>query len=83
MGENVETCIVVRRVDGDSSISCDMKEGRDLWWDEEVLKASSDCPCEEMDAEDPLFILYITGRLVNRGSSSYYGWLYGLHCNHA
>ncbi len=61
MGENVETCIVVRRVDGDSSISCDMKEGRDLWWDEEVLKASSDCPCEEMDAEDPLFILYTSG----------------------
>ena len=61
MGENVETCIVVQRVEDDSSISCDMKEGRDLWWYEEMRNASSECPCEEMDAEDPLFILYTSG----------------------
>ena len=30
MGEDVKTCIVVRRVEDDSSISCDMKGGRDL-----------------------------------------------------
>ena len=38
-----------------------MKEGRDLWWDEAMAGASSDCPCEEMDAEDPLFVLYTSG----------------------
>ena len=38
-----------------------MKSGRDLWWHEEMAKASNDCPPEEMDAEDPLFILYTSG----------------------
>ena len=61
MGEPVETCIVVRRVAEDSGISCDMQEGRDLWWDEAMAGASDDCPCEEMDAEDPLFVLYTSG----------------------
>lgn len=61
MEENVETCIVVRRVGEESGIDCEMKEGRDLWWDEAMEGASDDCPCEEMDAEDPLFILYTSG----------------------
>ena len=61
MGEPVETCIVVRRVTEDAGIDCEMSEGRDLWWDEAMTSASADCPCEEMDAEDPLFILYTSG----------------------
>jgi acetyl-CoA synthetase len=61
MGEPVETCIVVRRVGEDSGIECAMQDGRDLWWDEAVSGASADCPCEEMDAGDPLFILYTSG----------------------
>jgi acetyl-CoA synthetase len=36
-------------------------EGRDRWWDDEMAKASSDCPPAEMSAEDPLFILYTSG----------------------
>ena len=36
-------------------------EGRDHKWSDLVEKASSDCPCEEMDAEDLLFILYTSG----------------------
>ena len=35
--------------------------GRDLWWEEEELEASKDCPAEVMNAEDPLFILYTSG----------------------
>jgi len=35
--------------------------GRDLWWEEEELEASTDCPAEAMNAEDPLFILYTSG----------------------
>jgi acetyl-CoA synthetase len=35
--------------------------GRDLWWHEEMAKASAECPPEEMGAEDPLFILYTSG----------------------
>lgn len=61
MGEPVETCIVVRRVGEDSGITCDMQDGRDLWWDEAMNDVSKDCPCEEMDAEDPLFVLYTSG----------------------
>ena len=37
------------------------KDGRDVWWHEIVEKQSPDCPCEEMNAEDPLFILYTSG----------------------
>ena len=51
------SCIVVKRTGGDVS----MIEGRDVWYHEEMAKASSDCPAEEMNAEDPLFILYTSG----------------------
>jgi acetyl-CoA synthetase len=61
MSDEVETCIVVRRVGEDSGIECEMKEGRDLWWDEAIAEAKDKCPCVEMDAEDPLFILYTSG----------------------
>ncbi len=56
---NVEKCIVVRRTGEDTN----MLSGRDFWWDDETNDNSiSDiCPAEEMDAEDPLFILYTSG----------------------
>lgn len=38
-----------------------MKEGRDVWWHTLVGGQSTECPCEEMNAEDPLFILYTSG----------------------
>lgn len=38
-----------------------MTEGRDKWWHEEVTPQSPDCPAEQMDAEDMLFILYTSG----------------------
>ena len=40
---------------------CAMNKPRDLWWHEAMAGASSDCPAEELDAEDPLFILYTSG----------------------
>ena len=49
---------MVRRVGEDSGIACDMENGRDLWWDEAMNDVSTDCPCEEMDAEDPLCTLH-------------------------
>jgi acetyl-CoA synthetase len=36
-------------------------QGRDLMLDEELAKVGDDCPPEEMNAEDPLFILYTSG----------------------
>jgi acetyl-CoA synthetase len=38
-----------------------MQAGRDVWWDDELKKADSNCPAEEMDSEDMLFILYTSG----------------------
>ncbi|MCR9076517.1 MAG: AMP-binding protein, partial [bacterium] len=40
----------------------DIKWGElDRCWDEEMGKASADCPCEELDSEDMLFLLYTSG----------------------
>ncbi len=38
-----------------------MAEGRDIWWHEAMAAAAPECPCEWMDAEDPLYILYTSG----------------------
>ncbi len=61
MDDNVETCIVVERVKDNPEFAYDMKEGRDFWWHDLVADADAECPCEEMYAEDPLFILYTSG----------------------
>ncbi len=54
---DVHTVLVLKRTGGDIA----WKDGRDVWWHEIVEKQSPDCPCEEMNAEDPLFILYTSG----------------------
>ena len=54
---NTHTCIVVRRTGNDVP----WHDGRDVWYHEEMAEASADCPAEELDAEDPLFILYTSG----------------------
>jgi acetyl-CoA synthetase len=36
-------------------------EGRDVWWHEIVRDESAECPAEQMDAEDMLFVLYTSG----------------------
>jgi acetyl-CoA synthetase len=38
-----------------------MVNGRDHWWHELMAQAGDECPCETMDAEDPLYILYTSG----------------------
>ncbi|MCC5843902.1 MAG: acetate--CoA ligase [Verrucomicrobia bacterium] len=38
-----------------------MRQGRDFWWQDEMIDASEECPPESMAAEDPLFILYTSG----------------------
>jgi len=56
-GDVVKTLIVAKRTGG----KIDWVEGRDIWYEEAVAKASADCPVEPMNAEDPLFILYTSG----------------------
>jgi acetyl-CoA synthetase len=55
--ECVSTCIVVKRTGGD----IEWNDDRDIWYHEAIESASTDCPPEEMDSEDPLFILYTSG----------------------
>ncbi|MBL0742273.1 acetate--CoA ligase [Chryseolinea lacunae] len=61
--EAVEKCPTIKKtiVFEKLKISVNMKPGRDLWWHDEIAKVSADCPVEEMDAEDMLFILYTSG----------------------
>jgi acetyl-CoA synthetase len=40
---------------------CNMKDGRDLWYHDEMANADEQCDAEPMNAEDPLFILYTSG----------------------
>ena len=49
--------IVVRRTGG----PVNMKAGRDVYYDEAAAMVTSECPVTEMNAEDPLFILYTSG----------------------
>ncbi len=49
--------LVVQRTGGEIT----MKGGRDHWLHELEAKVSPDCPPTEMNAEDPLFILYTSG----------------------
>jgi len=55
--DSIETVFVHKNTGGE----IEMKAGRDKWWNEEVDAQSTDCPAEEMDAEDMLFILYTSG----------------------
>ena len=54
---DVHTCVVVQRTGN----AVGMKAGRDIWYHEATSEVSTDCPAEEMDAEDPLYILYTSG----------------------
>ena len=51
------TSLVLKR----TSTEVSMKEGRDFWLNDLMDKASTVCPPEPMNAEDPLFILYTSG----------------------
>jgi acetyl-CoA synthetase len=55
--KGVTGIIVVKR----TNAPVNMQAGRDAYYDDLAKKVSADCPCEEMNAEDPLFILYTSG----------------------
>jgi len=53
----LETIIVVRS----KGTPCQMREGRDVYYDEAVAAADEECAAEPLDAEHPLYILYTSG----------------------
>ncbi|MDX5360963.1 MAG: acetate--CoA ligase [Alphaproteobacteria bacterium] len=53
----VDKVLVVKRTGGNVG----WQDGRDVWYHDAVADASTDCPPEEVSAEDPLFILYTSG----------------------
>lgn len=55
----VESIIVLKR----AGVEHQMKEGLETYWEDELNAEgiTDDCPAEEMDSEDPLFILYTSG----------------------
>jgi acetyl-CoA synthetase len=54
---HVKSVIVVRH----TGEKVNMQAGRDVYYDDLAKTVPADCPCEEMSAEDPLFILYTSG----------------------
>jgi acetyl-CoA synthetase len=54
---SIEKTLVVRRTGQDISMTAD----RDLWWHDIIPRQSTDCPAEEMDSEDMLYLLYTSG----------------------
>ncbi len=55
--ESLETVVVVRN----TGAECEMKAGRDVYYDEILEAADDECPPEALDAEHPLYILYSSG----------------------
>ena len=53
----IEKCIVIKRTGNDIA----WVDGRDVWYHEAMAEAAPECAPEEMNAEDPLFILYTSG----------------------
>jgi acetyl-CoA synthetase len=53
----VDKVVVVRR----TGLLVNWTPGRDVSYEEQMSRASTECPVEEMGAEDPLFILYTSG----------------------
>jgi acetyl-CoA synthetase len=56
-GGIVETMLVLKHTGG----GVQWLNGRDVWYHEATAQAAAECLCAEMNAEDPLFILYTSG----------------------
>ena len=54
---SVQNVLVVQRTQQEIT----MQPGRDHWWHDLKAQVSSNCPAEQMDSEDLLFILYTSG----------------------
>ncbi len=53
----VKNVVVYRR----TGSKVNMQKGRDQWWADLMAKVPAECPAEQLDSEDPLYILYTSG----------------------
>ncbi len=86
---NVHTVLTVQRTAG----TINWNESRDVWYHDLVHSQSSDCEPQQMNSEDPLFILYTSGSTgkpkgVQHGSAGYllhtiltHRWIFDYHDN--
>ena len=79
----VASVVVLRRVGSD----VEWVDGRDRWWHDVVAEASDDpasCPCEPMDAEDLLYLLYTSGTTAKPKGIAHTtaGYLVGVAATH-
>ncbi|KAI1313057.1 acetyl-CoA synthetase [Mortierella claussenii] len=54
---SVQTVMVCQR----TGAEVPMTPGRDVWWEDEALKMTSYIPPQDMNSEDPMFLLYTSG----------------------
>jgi acetyl-CoA synthetase len=79
----VKRTVVLRRTGNEVPF----EEGRDVWWDEAVAEESEDaasCPCEPMDSEDLLYLLYTSGTTAKPKGIAHTtaGYLVGVSTTH-
>jgi acetyl-CoA synthetase len=55
--QTLQTIVVVRS----KGVQCEMKAGRDVYYEDIMDAAEAQCPAEPLDAEHPLYILYTSG----------------------
>ncbi len=77
---SIETVFVVRH----TGAECEMREGRDVWFDEAMAAAAAECPPEPVGAEHPLYILYTSGSTAKPKGILHTtgGYLTGVACTH-
>lgn len=56
-GDLVKKILVINRLNW----IVEMKASRDIWYHDAIKNVTAECPAEEMDSEDMLFILYTSG----------------------
>ncbi|MFI5004277.1 MAG: acetate--CoA ligase [Solirubrobacterales bacterium] len=78
--QTLEKIVVVRS----KGVPCQMRAGRDVFYDEILARAAVECPAEPMDAEHPLFILYTSGSTAKPKGILHTtgGYLTGVACTH-
>jgi acetyl-CoA synthetase len=80
---SVRRSLVLRRTGNDVPFD----EGRDVWWHEAVADESNaveSCPCEPMDSEDLLYLLYTSGTTARPKGIAHTtaGYLVGVSTTH-